>query len=100
MKIWIDAQLSPALARWLTDTLTDVGAYSASYLGLRDASDRDIFTVARTENTIVMTKDSDFISLVEKLRPPLIVIWITCGNTSNTHLKNYYLPPFEQLYTY
>jgi predicted nuclease of predicted toxin-antitoxin system len=35
-----------------------------------------------------MTKDSDFISLLEKFGSPPKVIWLTCGNTSNANLKN------------
>ena len=34
-----------------------------------------------------MTKDSDFVLLLEQLRPPPQVLWLTIGNTSNAHLK-------------
>jgi predicted nuclease of predicted toxin-antitoxin system len=34
-----------------------------------------------------MTKDSDFLQLLDKLGPPPQVIWVTCGNTSNSRLK-------------
>jgi predicted nuclease of predicted toxin-antitoxin system len=36
MILWIDAQLSPALARWLSDTF-GVAAHAVRNLGLRDA---------------------------------------------------------------
>ena len=36
MILWIDAQLSPALARWLSDTF-GVTAHAVRDLGLRDA---------------------------------------------------------------
>ena len=36
---------------------------------------------------MVMTKDSDFVLLLDKLEPPPQVIWVTCGNTSNARLK-------------
>ncbi len=42
MIIWVDAQLSPALAPWLTENF-QVEAYSVKYLGLRDATDDEIF---------------------------------------------------------
>lgn len=33
-----------------------------------------------------MTKDSDFVDLVERLEAPPQIIWLTCGNTSNARL--------------
>ena len=34
-----------------------------------------------------MTKDSDFLKLVDRVGPPPQVLWITCGNTSNARLR-------------
>ncbi len=34
-----------------------------------------------------MTKDSDFVSLLERLDSPSKIIWLTCGNTSNANLR-------------
>lgn len=34
-----------------------------------------------------MTKDSDFVDLVERLEAPPQIIWLTCGNTSNDQLR-------------
>ena len=86
MVLWIDAQLSPHLAPWLTEHF-DVEAFSASWLGLASAKDREIFDRARDEAAVVMTKDLDFVRLVEQEGPPPQVLWITAGNTSNAHLK-------------
>jgi len=60
MKIWIDAQLPPTLANWLVATF-EVEAFALRDLSLRDAQDIKIFEAARTENVVIMTKDSDFI---------------------------------------
>ncbi|MEM9986307.1 MAG: DUF5615 family PIN-like protein [Bacteroidota bacterium] len=87
MTIWLDAQLSPALALWLTETFTQVEAFSAKYLGLRDAEDEEIFQAAREAEAVVMTKDQDFVAMLERLGPPPKVIWLTCGNTSNVRIK-------------
>lgn len=38
-------------------------------------------------DVILMTKDRDFIELVERYGSPPQVIWLTCGNTSNDRLK-------------
>ena len=86
MTIWLDAQLSPAIATWIS-TQFAVSAVALRDLGLRDAKDRQIFFAARQASVIVMTKDSDFVSLLEGFGPPPQVIWLTCGNTSNVRLK-------------
>ncbi|MEK6282317.1 MAG: DUF5615 family PIN-like protein [Acidobacteriota bacterium] len=86
MIFWIDAQLSPALAPWLASTF-DVSALPLRDLGLRDASDREIFLAAREKGAILVSKDADFIRLLETLGPPPQVVWITCGNTSNANLR-------------
>ena len=56
-------------------------------VGLRQAKDKDIFASARQANAIVMTKDADFVEMVDRLGPPPRVIWLTCGNTSNAALR-------------
>ena len=50
-------------------------------------SDEQIFTRAKKEVDIVITKDKDFVELLERLGPPPQVIWITMGNTSNARMK-------------
>ena len=86
MIIWIDAQLSPAIAAWVTANFA-LSAHAVRDLGLREAADRAIFLSARGASVVVMTKDSDFVRLLEDLGPPPQVIWLTCGNTSNARLK-------------
>ena len=86
MTIWIDAQMSPAIAAWVSNNFA-VNAVAIRDLGLRDAEDKEIFEVARRENAIVMTKDNDFVLLLDRLGVLPQVIWVTCGNTSNSRLK-------------
>ena len=86
MKIWIDAQLSPGLARWLSEHHA-VEAFSVRRLGLHAATDEAIFRAARDAEAVVMTKDRDFVQLLERAGPPPQVIWITCGNTSNARMR-------------
>ncbi len=47
MKLWIDAQLSPAIAAWINRTFDDIKAESVRSLGLRDATDPEIFEEAK-----------------------------------------------------
>lgn len=86
MNIWIDAQMSPAIAAWMSSTFA-VNAIAIRELGLRDAEDKEIFEAARLANVVVMTKDNDFILLLDRFGAPPQVIWVTCGNTSNARLK-------------
>ena len=87
MKIWIDAQLSPAIALWIENNF-DVQAFALRDLGLRDAEDVEIFDAAKKADAVVLSKDSDFVSLLERFDSPPKIIWLTCGNTSNANLKN------------
>ena len=84
--IWVDAHLSPAIATWITNTF-GVTAVSLREIGLRDAEDPEIFEASRAQGVIVMTKDSDFVDLVDRLGSPPQIIWLTCGNTSNARLR-------------
>ncbi len=86
MIIWLDAQLSPVIAPWIEANFA-VEAVAARDLGLRDAEDEEIFAAAKAASVVVMSKDSDFLELLERLGPPPQVIWLTCGKTSNARLK-------------
>jgi predicted nuclease of predicted toxin-antitoxin system len=86
MIIWLDAQLSPALAPWIQANF-GVEARALRDVGLRDSTDREIFRAAQLAGAIVMTKDSDFVTLQNQLGGPPQIIWLTCGNTSNRYLR-------------
>jgi len=64
MKLWLDAQLSPKLGGWLNANFP-VEAYALRDLGLRDSEDKAL----------------------DRYGMPPQIIWITCGNTSNSYLK-------------
>ena len=88
MILWIDAQLSPSLALWIQEEF-QIESYSLKFLGLRDAKDHEIFSKAKeTSRTIaIMTKDSDFLVLLNRLKSPPKIILVTAGNTSNEKMK-------------
>jgi len=85
-EVWVDAQLPPALARWLRDE-HQVEAHHVQDLDLRSASDREIFGAAAEAGAVVMTKDSDFVGLVQQRGAPPQVVWLRLGNTSNRDLR-------------
>ena len=88
-RIWLDAQVSPAMAAWIASLLR-CDVTSIRDLGLRDASDLEIFRAARQAGAILITKDSDFSLLVLQFGAPPQVIWLRCGNTSNQRLKKFF----------
>jgi predicted nuclease of predicted toxin-antitoxin system len=98
MTIWVDAQLSPAIATFITQTF-GVEAVAIRDLGLRDATDQEVFMAARGASAIVMTKDSDFTNLVKAHGTPPQVIWLTCGNTSNAKLREILIKTLPQALT-
>lgn len=85
MNLWLDAQLPPALAPWIAVTF-GISVQPLRDIGMRDAKDADIFQAARTAKAVLMTKDADFVELVERLGTPPQVVWVRCGNTTNSRL--------------
>lgn len=96
MILWIDAQLSPKLAPWLTEAFDEIEAFSVRYLGLRDAKDSVIFMAARDANAIVVTKDKDFVDLLTQYEAPSKIIWVTCGNTTNERTREIFIARLPQ----
>lgn len=86
MIIWVDAHLSPAIATWINRTF-GITAFALRDVGLRDAEDHEIFQAAKAQAVIFITKDSDFVELVDRLGAPPQILWLTCGNTSNDRLR-------------
>ena len=86
MILWVDAQLSLQVASWIAETL-GIEARPLRDLGLVRAKDRQIYLAAREAGAVILTKDSDFLELAERLGAPPQVLWVTCGNTSNVRLR-------------
>jgi predicted nuclease of predicted toxin-antitoxin system len=87
MTIWLNDYRSPAIAVWITATF-GITAIAVRDLGLRESEDPDIFEAAKAAGEVIlMTKDRDFLELVERHGSPPQVIWLTCGNASNDRLK-------------
>lgn len=86
MTLWLDAQLPPQLASWIQVTF-EIKAVALRDLGLRDATDGAIYDAAKKANAVLISKDSDFVELVMRRGAPPKLIWLTCGNVSNTALQ-------------
>lgn len=95
MIFWVDAQLPPNLAPWLTETFA-VEAQSLRFLGLRDAEDRHIFSLAKqADEVVIISKDSDFVELVLQQGTPPQLLWVTCGNLTNRRLRDVFSQHFS-----
>ena len=84
MKFLVDAQLPPALARWI-----DSQGHQTTHvfeIGLERAKDPPIWECARNENAVIITKDEDFADRWLLSDPPASLIWIRRGNCSNRAL--------------
>src|SRR5436309_12675832 len=81
MRFLVDAQLPPALARWLGDRA--FAATPVRELGLRDSDDGSIWNFATAGNWTVLTKDEDFVArcVADVNAPP--VVWLRIGNCTN-----------------
>ena len=88
MTLWLDAQLPPLLAGWINAQGWGLHAVAVRDVGMRDASDPVIFQAARKAGAVVMTKDRDFIRLLDEQGPPPQVIWLRLGNCSNAVLQD------------
>ena len=92
MKFLVDAQLPPALARWLE--ARDHDAKHVADLGLTQAKDHAIWHRAIQDARVVITKDDDFIKLA-RINPGSKIMWVRAGNISRQQLLAKFLLRFD-----
>lgn len=90
MKFVLDAQLPPALARWLREVGHE--AWPVREVGLREAEDEAICEYARRTDAVVLTKDEDFVLLARSGGTTATVVWLRVGNCSNVELRAWLEP--------
>jgi predicted nuclease of predicted toxin-antitoxin system len=91
MKIWVDAQLPPAIAPWIARQF-NVECIHIRETSLAGAGDDSIFRTLRhheSDGPVILTKDEDFADLVARLSPPPQVLWLRIGNLTNRSLREY-----------
>lgn len=96
MKIWLDAHLSPAIAKFLNEEFY-VRAVSLRSVGLRDSEDEAIFMKAKEADVVFFTKDGDFVELLERFGSPPKIVWLRVGNTSNREMKRIFSSSFKSI---
>ncbi|MCO5053721.1 MAG: DUF5615 family PIN-like protein [Verrucomicrobiae bacterium] len=94
----IDAQLPPALARWLREAGHD--AKHVEDVNLREAEDSPIWRYALENQTILITKDEDFAARAKQSGNAPVIVWLRVGNVSNRVLRQWLLPQLPQILTW
>ena len=91
MRFLVDAQLPPALARWLGEH--SLSATAVRDLGLRQSDDCSIWNFATAGGWTVVTKDEDFVARCVSNPAAPAVVWLRLGNCTNRVLFAW-LEPF------
>jgi predicted nuclease of predicted toxin-antitoxin system len=84
VKFLIDNQLPPALARFMESDL-GASAVHVTDIGLRDATDLEVWSFASANDFIVISKDEDFVRLVLQ-KPTARLVWVRVGNCRRQYL--------------
>ena len=74
MNSLVDAQLPPALARWISARSHEAAHVFES--ALVTANDPDVWEHARQQNAIIISKDEDFVDCWLLDPVPVALIWV------------------------
>ena len=94
MRFLVDAQLPPALARWIAARGHE--ALHVYDIGFNEAKDGTIWREAIRQGSVIITKDEDFV-VIRRSKPFAQVVWIRWGNTSRNHLLQRMAIVFPQI---
>jgi predicted nuclease of predicted toxin-antitoxin system len=96
MRFLIDAQLPPALARWI-DSREGHSAEHVADLEMMEEVDRAIWTRAQETSAVVISKDADFVTLYTLEPDGPAVVWIRLGNTRKQALLQWFESLFPEI---
>ena len=92
MRFLVDAQLPPALARWLADQ--GCPSEHVFQVGLATADDPGIWTYAVSAQAVLITKDEDFLAIRSAAGTGPAVVWLRIGNATNRVLIGWFAARF------
>ena len=95
MTFLVDAQLPPALVRWLRQQ--GPAAQHVEDVGLREAEDTTIWNHAINTGAILLTKDEDFAERAAREAASPVIVWLRVGNTTNQALLQWLAPRWLQI---
>ncbi len=85
-EIWLNSNLSPAIAKWMQEE-TGWVVKSSYTLQFNGVDDRVIYDAAKAHGkVIIVSKDSDFAQLVQLMGAPPKLILLRKGNCDNKEL--------------
>jgi predicted nuclease of predicted toxin-antitoxin system len=94
-EIWLDTNLSPVIAKWMTE-YTGFSVKSSYSLELRQKTDLEIYQMARIQGKVVIiSKDADFPELISRLGSPPKLINLKIGNCDNRKLWGFLQPQIK-----
>ncbi|MBS1587607.1 MAG: DUF5615 family PIN-like protein [Bacteroidetes bacterium] len=89
-EIWLDNNLSPVIAKWLKDyTGWDVRSFYTLDFPPTTKDDEVYWRAREKGNVILISKDTDFPNLINRLGSPPKLVSIQIGNTDNRVLWNF-----------
>lgn len=92
VEIWLDVNISPAIAKWMTE-YTGITVKSSYSLGFQTLDDLSIYQQAKNEGLIILiSKDTDFPEIITRLGAPPKLIYLKLGNCDNRTLWNLIKP--------
>ena len=95
MKFIIDAQLPPALARYLA--AKGENAMHVLDIGMMESSDSEIWDFALKEEMVIITKDEDFQMRASVTQHGPKIIWVRIGNCSKKMLLEFFEQQWEKI---
>lgn len=95
LKFIVDAQLPPALARYLSSQGVD--AIHVLDVQMMESSDSMIWDLALRDSLVIITKDEDFQIRASVSRISPRIIWVRIGNCSKKSLINFFEQKWDQI---
>lgn len=93
MRFVIDAQLPPALGRWLGERGHEAEHVIDALGG--SATDDAVVAHAARSGAVLLSKDADFLAVHPPRRLGYRLVWLRCGNITNRRLLAWIEPRWE-----
>ena len=91
-EIWLDTHISPAVAKWMAQ-YTGLAVKSSYTLSLQNLPDLEIYKKAKKHGKVILiSKDTDFPELINRLGSPPKLIAVKIGNCRSKELWEYLRP--------
>jgi predicted nuclease of predicted toxin-antitoxin system len=90
VRFLVDAQLPPALARWLGEQ--GLSATAVRDVGLHESDDGSILNFAASNAWTILTKDEDLVTRSFVTSDAPAIVWLRLGNCTNRVLFAWLAP--------